>query len=188
MSGSKLWRIGISLWICWFLLFRGADSQVTHPDEVKALRAVKKSLVDPNGNLSNWRRGDPCMSNWTGILCYNETNNDGYLHVRELGGAPQRDSEGATVLEDMSGELSRDLIQKVTTYRILILLFERMSLQFEINVNEISYYCYEFAVLEKHSREEIVLVRGTANIYDIDVNGPNKSLNPDKTIAYGVAV
>ncbi|PHU07324.1 hypothetical protein BC332_23813 [Capsicum chinense] len=150
MSGSKLWRIGISLWICWFLLFRGADSQVTHPDEVKALRAVKKSLVDPNGNLSNWRRGDPCMSNWTGILCYNETNNDGYLHVREL--------------------------------------FERMSLQFEINVNEISYYCYEFAVLEKHSREEIVLVRGTANIYDIDVNGPNKSLNPDKTIAYGVAV
>lgn len=87
MSGSKqLSFIGMSLvlWVCWSLLFTGADSQVTHPDEVKALRAIKKSLVDPNGNLSNWRRGDPCMSNWTGVLCYNETKDDGYLHVREL--------------------------------------------------------------------------------------------------------
>ncbi|KAK4370289.1 hypothetical protein RND71_009764 [Anisodus tanguticus] len=86
MSGSNLSLIGISLvlWVCWSLLFTRADSQVTHPDEVKALRAIKKSLVDTNGNLSNWRRGDPCMSNWTGVLCYNETNTDGYLHVREL--------------------------------------------------------------------------------------------------------
>ncbi|XP_009768306.1 putative LRR receptor-like serine/threonine-protein kinase At1g06840 isoform X1 [Nicotiana tabacum] len=86
MSGYKLSLIGISLilWVSWSLLFTGADSQVTHPDEVKALRAIKKSLVDPNGNLSNWRRGDPCRSNWTGILCYNETKNDGYFHVREL--------------------------------------------------------------------------------------------------------
>jgi hypothetical protein len=41
-------------------------------------------LVDPNRNLSNWNRGDPCTSRWTGVLCFNETLFDGYLHVQEL--------------------------------------------------------------------------------------------------------
>ncbi|KAK2991617.1 hypothetical protein RJ640_025244, partial [Escallonia rubra] len=58
--------------------------EVTHPIEVTALRAIKKSLIDPNRNLSNWNRGDPCTSNWTGVLCFNTTMSDGYLHVREL--------------------------------------------------------------------------------------------------------
>ncbi|KAK3025851.1 hypothetical protein RJ639_041299, partial [Escallonia herrerae] len=49
-----------------------------------ALRAIKKSLIDPNRNLSNWNHGDPCTSNWTGVLCFNATMSDGYLHVREL--------------------------------------------------------------------------------------------------------
>ncbi|KAI5436021.1 hypothetical protein KIW84_022451 [Lathyrus oleraceus] len=36
------------------------------------------------GNLSNWIRGDPCTSRWTGVLCFNETLIDGYLHAQEL--------------------------------------------------------------------------------------------------------
>jgi hypothetical protein len=51
---------------------------------VKALQAIKSSLIDINGNLSNWDRGDPCSSNWTGIVCYDSTLDDGYLHVQQL--------------------------------------------------------------------------------------------------------
>ncbi|KAK9167874.1 hypothetical protein Syun_000014 [Stephania yunnanensis] len=59
--------------------------QLTHPLEVNALRSVRTSLQDPFNNLRNWNnRGDPCTSNWTGVLCFNTTATDGYLHVREL--------------------------------------------------------------------------------------------------------
>lgn len=51
---------------------------------VKALKAIKKSLTDPNKNLSNWNKGDPCNANWTGVICYNTTLGDDYLHVEEL--------------------------------------------------------------------------------------------------------
>lgn len=65
-----------------------------------------------------------------------------------------------------------------------------------MNVNEISYYCYEDAGLEKHQLEEIVLVHGTTNNSKIkttsrdnfDGKESNKSFNPEQTIAYGVAV
>ncbi|KAK6163879.1 hypothetical protein DH2020_000743 [Rehmannia glutinosa] len=40
---------------------------------LNALRSIKKSLTDPYGSLRNWNRGDPCTSNWTGIICYNRT-------------------------------------------------------------------------------------------------------------------
>lgn len=49
-----------------------------------ALRAIKNSLVDRNRNLSNWAVGDPCSSNWTGVLCYDSVLADGYQHVVEL--------------------------------------------------------------------------------------------------------
>ncbi|GKV09585.1 hypothetical protein SLEP1_g21063 [Rubroshorea leprosula] len=62
----------------------GAQSPITHPDEVSALRTIKRSLTDPNKNLTSWNRGDPCTSNWTGVLCFHTTLDDGYLHVREL--------------------------------------------------------------------------------------------------------
>ncbi|KAK4859096.1 hypothetical protein QYF36_026811 [Acer negundo] len=69
---------------CWTSVVVGDDS-ITDPDEVKALQDIKKSLFDINNNLSNWNRGDPCTSNWTGVLCFNTTKEeDGYLHVREL--------------------------------------------------------------------------------------------------------
>jgi hypothetical protein len=51
---------------------------------MKALQAIISSLIDTNGNLSNWDRVDPCSSNWTGIVCYNSTLDDGYLHVQQL--------------------------------------------------------------------------------------------------------
>ncbi|XP_050287960.1 probable LRR receptor-like serine/threonine-protein kinase At1g06840 isoform X4 [Quercus robur] len=52
--------------------------------QVRALRAIKSSLIDPNGNLSNWDQGDPCTSIWTAVFCYNTTLDDGYLHVQQL--------------------------------------------------------------------------------------------------------
>nr|GMD22407.1 probable LRR receptor-like serine/threonine-protein kinase At1g06840 isoform X1 [Ipomoea batatas] len=79
-------RIPLSFIVCiyWSLLFTGVDSQVTDPNEVEALLSIKKSLVDPYDNLRNWSRGDPCTSNWTGVLCHNSTKKDNYLHVQEL--------------------------------------------------------------------------------------------------------
>lgn len=46
---------------------------------------------------------------------------------------------------------------------------ERMILRGEMNVIEISYYCYEDAGLEKHQLEEIVLVRGTTNYSNVKI-------------------
>ncbi|KAF3794374.1 hypothetical protein EJ110_NYTH02274 [Nymphaea thermarum] len=59
-------------------------TMVLSADAVSALRAIKKSLVDPLGKLKNWGRGDPCKPNWNGIFCFNSTSSDGYLHVREV--------------------------------------------------------------------------------------------------------
>ncbi|XP_024022859.1 probable LRR receptor-like serine/threonine-protein kinase At1g06840 isoform X1 [Morus notabilis] len=67
---------------CCLLLL--VTAQVTDPSEVKALRAVKSRLIDPNNYLRNWHKGDPCTSNWTKVVCSNKTGNDGYLHVTEL--------------------------------------------------------------------------------------------------------
>ncbi|KAK7831629.1 putative lrr receptor-like serine/threonine-protein kinase [Quercus suber] len=54
------------------------------PTRMKALQAIKSSLIDPNKNLSNWDQGDPCTSNWTGIVCYNTILDDGHRHVQQL--------------------------------------------------------------------------------------------------------
>ncbi|OAY66844.1 putative LRR receptor-like serine/threonine-protein kinase [Ananas comosus] len=51
---------------------------------ISALKSIKNSLVDPQNKLKNWRSGDPCTSSWTGVICYNSTLSDGYLHVKEL--------------------------------------------------------------------------------------------------------
>ncbi|CAI9273060.1 unnamed protein product [Lactuca saligna] len=52
--------------------------------EVTTLRAIRQSFIDQNSRLSNWMRGDPCVSNWTGVLCFSKTLDNGYLHIREL--------------------------------------------------------------------------------------------------------
>jgi len=64
------------------LLFAGA--QHTDPTEVDALKKIKMALGDPYGNLKNWGKGDPCNVPWTGVLCYNATNAEGYFHVEKL--------------------------------------------------------------------------------------------------------
>lgn len=51
---------------------------------VNALREIKRSLIDPMRNLSNWAKGDPCKSNWTGIICFGSSHDDGHFHVQEL--------------------------------------------------------------------------------------------------------
>ncbi|THG10273.1 hypothetical protein TEA_010533 [Camellia sinensis var. sinensis] len=84
MFCSRTWLFGAALfvWLCCSCMLNGADGQnITDPTEVTALGAIRSSLIDPNGNLSDWNRGDPCTSNWTGVLCYNTTMRDGYLHA-----------------------------------------------------------------------------------------------------------
>lgn len=59
-------------------------AQLTHPSQVSSLEAIHTSLIDPKNNLKNWKNGDPCISNWTGVLCFDGVAPDGYFHVREL--------------------------------------------------------------------------------------------------------
>ncbi|KAG4402602.1 hypothetical protein AAZX31_02G222300 [Glycine max] len=81
-KGCKCEEVVLCLcFCCYFLLAAGL---ITDPTEVDALRIIKGSLIDINGNLSNWNRGDPCTSNWTGVMCSNTTLVDGYLHVLQL--------------------------------------------------------------------------------------------------------
>ncbi|KAM4083665.1 hypothetical protein ACB094_08G073300 [Castanea mollissima] len=84
---SRAWTCGLFIvaWLCCSSLLVGAQYVgITNPDEVKALQAIKSSLIDPNKTLSNWDQGDPCTSNWTGVVCNNTIPDDGYLHVQQL--------------------------------------------------------------------------------------------------------
>ncbi|KAJ4915226.1 putative LRR receptor-like serine/threonine-protein kinase [Raphanus sativus] len=93
-----------------------AQDGITNPVEVKALRAIKESLSDPVQRLRNWRRGDPCNSNWTGVLCWNSTLDDGYLHVREL----------QLLRMNLSGTLSPDL-GRLTRLTILDFMWNNIT-------------------------------------------------------------
>ncbi|KAK7333100.1 hypothetical protein VNO80_29863 [Phaseolus coccineus] len=84
LSKSFKHEVVVILWFCCYLLHAAGQNNITNSVEVEALRAIKSSLIDPNGNLSNWNHGDPCTSRWKGVLCFNETQEDGYLHVEEL--------------------------------------------------------------------------------------------------------
>ncbi|XP_057972137.1 probable LRR receptor-like serine/threonine-protein kinase At1g06840 [Malania oleifera] len=76
-----LFRVILALsWCCFSLLTSG---QITHPSEVAALQAVRSKLRDPMKNLRNWKKTDPCLSKWTGVICYFDES-DGYYHVQEL--------------------------------------------------------------------------------------------------------
>ncbi|CAN0880035.1 Probable LRR receptor-like serine/threonine-protein kinase At1g06840 [Linum grandiflorum] len=78
---ARTW-VFVAVWCCLLLVALG---DVTRPSEVSALLAVKKKLIDPMGHLENWKKGDPCKSNWTGVSCFYANDTDGgYLHVREL--------------------------------------------------------------------------------------------------------
>ncbi|KAJ0028294.1 hypothetical protein Pint_35129 [Pistacia integerrima] len=80
------WRIcliGIILVLLSCHLLQLASAQITHPLEVDALQAVRRALKDTGKNLNSWKKTDPCVSNWTRIICLMDPN-DGYLHVQEL--------------------------------------------------------------------------------------------------------
>ncbi|KAI5020511.1 hypothetical protein ZWY2020_045399 [Hordeum vulgare] len=87
---SELWPRRLCVCFIVFLLYHAhveqpTTAQITAPWEVDALRAIRGSLTDPQGHLNNWNRGDPCVGNWTRVICYNVTaTDDGYFHVQEL--------------------------------------------------------------------------------------------------------
>ncbi|EPS63348.1 hypothetical protein M569_11437, partial [Genlisea aurea] len=81
-----------------------------------ALRSIKSSLIDPYGNLANWNRGDPCTSNWTGIICYDTTLDDDNLHVREI----------LLLNQNLSGTLSPEL-GRLSYLQILDFMWNNIS-------------------------------------------------------------
>ncbi|XVE80692.1 hypothetical protein DITRI_Ditri15bG0001200 [Diplodiscus trichospermus] len=115
---STAWTVGVLflMWLFGSSLLVGAQTGVTHPIEVRALKAVKKTLFDPNNNLRNWKGGDPCTSKWTGVLCFNKTQDDGYLHVEEL----------QQLNMNLSGNLSPKL-GSLPRLRILDFMWNRIS-------------------------------------------------------------
>ncbi|KAE8039439.1 hypothetical protein FH972_011850 [Carpinus fangiana] len=123
MYPSRAWSYGllIAAWFCCSSLLIGAQNSIagnhiTSPVEVTALRAIRKSLIDPNNNLSNWDRGDPCTSNWTGVICHNDTLEDGYLHVDRL----------QLIRMNLSGNLSPEL-GRLLNMTILDFMWNKIS-------------------------------------------------------------
>ncbi|CAL9230464.1 unnamed protein product [Arabidopsis halleri] len=104
-----------------------ADAQRTHPSEVSSLRSVKRSLIDPKDYLRNWNRGDPCRSNWTGVICFNEIGTDDYLHVREL----------LLMNMNLSGSLSPEL-RKLAHLEILDFMWNNISGSIPNEIGQIS--------------------------------------------------
>ncbi|XP_019412926.1 PREDICTED: probable LRR receptor-like serine/threonine-protein kinase At1g06840 isoform X3 [Lupinus angustifolius] len=82
MPGLRIHGYALAVLFCFIILV--AASQRIHPSEGNALIEIKKSLIDPKGNLRNWNKGDPCVSNWTGVWCFDKVGDDGYFHVQEL--------------------------------------------------------------------------------------------------------
>ncbi|KAF3634576.1 putative LRR receptor-like serine/threonine-protein kinase [Capsicum annuum] len=83
---------------------------------VSALISVKDSLIDSLKQLKDWKQGDPCTSNWTGVFCYNTFGDDGYLHVREL----------RFMNKNLSGSLAPEL-GKLSQLRILNFMWNNLT-------------------------------------------------------------
>ncbi|KAJ1377997.1 Serine-threonine/tyrosine-protein kinase, catalytic domain [Sesbania bispinosa] len=112
-KGCKCEVVLCFLFCCYFLLAAG---QSTDPNEVDALRAIREKLIDVNGNLSSWSRGDPCTSQWTGVLCSNRTSDDGHLHVLQL----------QLLNMNLSGTLAPD-IGRLSCLQILSFMWNNIS-------------------------------------------------------------
>ncbi|XP_010542705.1 PREDICTED: probable LRR receptor-like serine/threonine-protein kinase At1g06840 [Tarenaya hassleriana] len=108
----------VALLFCCFLFLAPISAQdvITDPVEARALRGIRSSLSDPFQKLRNWGRGDPCTSNWTGVLCFNSTMDDGYLHVREL----------QLLNMNLSGNLSPEL-GRLSRLRILDFMWNMLT-------------------------------------------------------------
>ncbi|KAG7628376.1 Protein kinase-like domain superfamily [Arabidopsis thaliana x Arabidopsis arenosa] len=99
----------------------------TDPSEVNALREIKRSLIDPMRNLSNWAKGDPCNSNWTGIICFGRSHNDGHFHVREL----------QLMRLNLSGELAPEVGQ-LLYLEILDVMWNNLTGRIPLEIGRIS--------------------------------------------------
>ncbi|CAN8254628.1 unnamed protein product [Cochlearia groenlandica] len=108
------------------LLFHLADSK-TDPSEVSALREIKKSLTDPMRNLSNWAKGDPCKSNWTGIICFKNSQDDGHFHIQEL----------QLMRLNLSGELAPEVGQ-LSYLEILNVMWNNLTGRIPLEIGKIS--------------------------------------------------
>ncbi|KAJ0088589.1 hypothetical protein Patl1_31598 [Pistacia atlantica] len=83
MMGKRFCGLVYAVLYGYLVLF--AVAQITDPSEVSALGAVMGRLIDPMNHLGNWYEGDPCQSKWTGVLCFDTTDEtDGYLHIQNL--------------------------------------------------------------------------------------------------------
>ncbi|KAM3692261.1 hypothetical protein ACJW31_08G075200 [Castanea mollissima] len=118
MHLSRVWTCGLLIvaWLCCSSLLIGAQKLLTSPQEVKALQAIKSSLIDPNANLSDWDQGDPCTSTWTGVFCNNTPSDDGYLHVERL----------LLLRMNLSGTLSPE-IGRLSNLKILDFMWNNIS-------------------------------------------------------------
>ncbi|KAI7750729.1 hypothetical protein M8C21_013031 [Ambrosia artemisiifolia] len=84
MMGFKFKSSGYVFAVAVYWLLMISVAKVTDPAEVSALLAVKGNLVDPMHHLDNWNKGDPCTSNWTGVICVHKSNVDKFWHVQEI--------------------------------------------------------------------------------------------------------
>ncbi|XP_010522021.1 PREDICTED: probable LRR receptor-like serine/threonine-protein kinase At1g06840 isoform X2 [Tarenaya hassleriana] len=119
-ASSSAFLVAAFLFFCSFFFFVvvpvSAQDNITDPVEVRALIDIRSSLSDPFRRLRNWGRGDPCASNWTGVLCFNSTMDDGYLHVQEL----------QLLNMNLSGSLSPEL-GRLSRLRILDFMWNTLS-------------------------------------------------------------
>ncbi|KGN54727.2 probable LRR receptor-like serine/threonine-protein kinase At1g06840 isoform X2 [Cucumis sativus] len=79
----SMWRDCVCVFLllcCSSILLTGAAQ--TEPSDVKALLAVKRSLIDPMDQLISWSKGDPCKDNWIGVVCSGGAV--GNLRVKEI--------------------------------------------------------------------------------------------------------
>ncbi|CAH2064215.1 unnamed protein product [Thlaspi arvense] len=108
------------------LLLYPADSR-TDPSEVNALREIKRNLIDPMRNLSNWAKGDPCSRNWTGITCFKSSHDDGHFHVREL----------HLMRLNLSGELA-PVVSQLSYLEILNVMWNNLTGRIPLEIGKIS--------------------------------------------------
>ncbi|KAK8942838.1 putative LRR receptor-like serine/threonine-protein kinase [Platanthera zijinensis] len=84
MDRAQIFLFGAIAALSFWFLLQTAKADITDPVEATALTAIRNKLLDPMSNLKTWRDGDPCLSNWKGVICFNTTLADGHLHVQEL--------------------------------------------------------------------------------------------------------
>ncbi|KAL0652464.1 hypothetical protein Bca4012_095155 [Brassica carinata] len=78
-------------------------------------------------NLSNWEKGDPCNSNWTGITCFERSHDDGHFHVREL----------QLMRLNLSGELAPEVGQ-LSYLEILNVMWNNITGRIPLEIGKIS--------------------------------------------------